>query len=789
MISNHFKYSYLKLFTIILLFSKIKNANISFLEKEKKPFKTIYNIKNRIRNLLEESKVNEVCSRAKSEVKEFFEQGNVKLAEMDYENDSGYIDDLLNIIDGKGEKSKNDSIKSYIKRVIPMLFFIAFGIVAIILWPISLCCLCCCKCCCCFCCCGVVNKLWKTIFFFVSGGAFVLTFIMATYGLAATNNVFKSLDSTSCSLFKVVTETVNGESKTSLPKWAGIDNVKIILATLSSTISNAQSGWITDFNNAKLGMDNAKSSFTEVVTKSNSEIYGTHSTGTDLTGPNGGTSYTDVIPGYVVTYPSVLQNVKTEYTTLTEGIYQSLEESKEYINDAFDGNELSEQLGEASENIVTLQENFNTISEKVAEPWMDNQNSIVNNGKKYAKIVFSIIMVLSLGMTGIYIINYIDKCSAIQCLLKIVTIVVWNLLYLFSILSYIVSGLIGVIGIIGRDSSSLAYFLISEKNLNNEKPRLFEAGESIDFLNICVNGNGNLKEKLNLGNTMDQLNKLYALSDTLNNHIAAISDYKSSEVLKNTFPSSTFNYDTRFLDCDYYKYNTNNKYNFIEWFDELNKYTSKVTGNKQLTTSGNTVYDDHWGITNTYNEYKYFGPPSSVQADSTKKNLLNLYDGWTSSEVLSRYSIDGATTDSNKVSVKASQIIGEFANMKTQMTSNYFTPTKNYNNNINDKFKTVSEETTKTLKSATKIIDSIGDIIGDYLGDGDNSIYALINCKFIGADFRFLIKQLHYSVGKDVYSFASTMISMTVFLSIALYSSIFYMVLVKKVHDSNEEKK
>ena len=88
MISNHFKYSYLKLFTIILLCSKIKNANISFLEKEKKPFKTIYNIKNRIRNLLEESKVNEVCSRAKSEVKEFFEQGNVKLAEMDYEDDS-----------------------------------------------------------------------------------------------------------------------------------------------------------------------------------------------------------------------------------------------------------------------------------------------------------------------------------------------------------------------------------------------------------------------------------------------------------------------------------------------------------------------------------------------------------------------------------------------------------------------------------------------------------------------------------------------------------------------------
>ena len=82
-------------------------------------------------------------------------------------------------------------------------------------------------------------------------------------------------------------------------------------------------------------------------------------------------------------------------------------------------------------------------------------------------------------------------------------------------------------------------------------------------------------------------------------------------------------------------------------FDELNKYTSKITGNYQLTTSGNTVYDDHWGITDTYNGYIYFGTHSSDQADPTKKNLLNLYDGWTSSEVSSRYSIPGATSDTS----------------------------------------------------------------------------------------------------------------------------------------------
>ena len=70
---------------------------------------------------------------------------------------------------------------------------------------------------------------------------------------------------------------------------------------------------------------------------------------------------------------------------------------------------------------------------------MDIQNII--SGKKYAKIVFSV-MVLSLVMTDIYIINYIDKCSAIQCLLKIIITIVWNLLYLFPIISYIVSGIL-----------------------------------------------------------------------------------------------------------------------------------------------------------------------------------------------------------------------------------------------------------------------------------------------------------------------------------------------------------
>ena len=37
---------------------------------------------------------------------------------------------------------------------------------------------------------------------------------MATYGLSTINNIFKSINSTFCNIFKFITETVKGQNKT-----------------------------------------------------------------------------------------------------------------------------------------------------------------------------------------------------------------------------------------------------------------------------------------------------------------------------------------------------------------------------------------------------------------------------------------------------------------------------------------------------------------------------------------------------------------------------------------------
>ena len=105
--------------------------------------------------------------------------------------------------------------------------------------------------------------------------------------------------------------------------------------------------------------------------------------------------------------------------------------------------------------------------------------------------------------------------------------------------------LVYLVGIIGKDSSSVEHYLISEEKLNKEEPRLFGNSDSKDYLKICINVDVNLKNQLNLGNSMDQLNSLYSLNDTLNSHITTLSSYQESTYIKQTFTSK--NYDVKFL--------------------------------------------------------------------------------------------------------------------------------------------------------------------------------------------------------------------------------------------------
>ena len=134
--SSKLKYSLVTIFSIFLLYSFSKNSNNSL--KEIQNSIQISQSKNKVRSLLEKDKVDKVCERASKEVQEFF-SGEKENEEKDYEKDSESVKQLMNIIDGKGDEPKNESIKKYIFRVLPVAFFIVFGVISIIIWPTCIC--------------------------------------------------------------------------------------------------------------------------------------------------------------------------------------------------------------------------------------------------------------------------------------------------------------------------------------------------------------------------------------------------------------------------------------------------------------------------------------------------------------------------------------------------------------------------------------------------------------------------------------------------------------------------
>ena len=140
-----------------------------------------------------------------------------------------------------------------------MLFFIAFGINAIILWLfifvvyviLNV---------------FVVKKIMENYFLFFKWWYFCYYFYYYTYDLAVTINIFKSINSTSCSIFKFITEIVEGQSKTTISKWSSIYNVQTILSNLSIFIYNARNNSVESFKDDKDEMQTTQNNFDTSLT-------------------------------------------------------------------------------------------------------------------------------------------------------------------------------------------------------------------------------------------------------------------------------------------------------------------------------------------------------------------------------------------------------------------------------------------------------------------------------------------------------------------------------------------
>ena len=125
---------------------------------------------------------------------------------------------------------------------------------------------------------------------------YALVVAVCFYGLSQSNKIFVGFANTECSILKFFDEVLEGESKDSLPKWAGINGIKTILNGLKTQLTtmgqNTGSTLQTTFDNTKphkkqfLDKIKAYSELlnTDISTSSNLENYRETFTGNNAQG-------------------------------------------------------------------------------------------------------------------------------------------------------------------------------------------------------------------------------------------------------------------------------------------------------------------------------------------------------------------------------------------------------------------------------------------------------------------------------------------------------------------------
>ena len=762
--------------------------NVSFISNKK------------LRKVLDSPSVNKVCNRTSSEVKDFFSSGGTSLEDKEFDDKKEYIQKLLDLIEDVGDK--DEALNIYLEHLTSMLFFIIFGLVSIAIWPICLCCVCC-RCCnscirCCFSCCSVKNKKFiNVLFLFIAIGAFIIGVIFSLYGNIKIYSLFKSLDNASCSIFKIIFETISGQETENKPKWGGIDGVNEILLNLGKAVENSMNSYKDTFKQAKEEMDNEKKDWESnlknvydnnvkilnftingpLIKSSSSEREGTSKT------------YNNIIPEYVKNYgpynqsKTLLYNLDNEYNTLTKGVYSILNRFYNLIDTSL-SNSVSSKLKDITKEISSLDENFDKLTEDIANPWMTTQDKIINYGQNIGKAIFFLAFFSCLCIIIVLICLYCKLLDKISFIFKLVFYLSWNLLFLFTILVFVISGLIGVLGLIGKDFASVAHFIFSEENLISEKPRVLKSGKSSEYLNVCVNGNGDLKKAFGFEKSMDDLDELYNLGDDIRKYQENITSKTSSLTI------SAFNlidYKNKYLHFKYYD-SSGNDQNLYSFVDEMNKYTKYDDKSYQIDSVN--FYNEIWSIEKTSNGYSYENVIDSSQTNYNSKKLLYIYDNWNKENLNGRYSnpvaLNSLASYQNVNSGVTS--IKEILDKLKDENSKIYSVVSNQNSSLNEKYSSIITVIINALSSAVNALNPLTDVLSEFLGDGYNSIYSIMNCAFIGYDVKFLLKQLYNGLGHDFYSFGSSMISMAVFLSIGIYFSVLHLIIDKDIYLIEKEK-
>ena len=515
---------------------------------------------------------------------------------------------------------------------------------------------------------------------------------------------------------------MNGQNTNNLPKWIGISGIKDILTKTEVQLDKISQAYPSAFsNNDWASKDSAD------FEKSLSDSYSSFSAST-LNNPNpanslkGGVS--KITPIYIKLYGNykepntALNTVYKEFDLKISGSITLMNRAKEYSTNlnAY-MSDIKNTLRSIRSNVDSFTSSFDKISTDVIDTWIDAQNRANDNGVAAFLALFGICVLIAVFSTICLI--FFAICCKVQCL-RIPLHVMWNLTCLIMILTFLLGGVFGLLGLVGVDGVPVIKWIFGTENLQSSDPKIVGSGASARYINTCINGNGDLsKEFIPANSNANYLDQLYQVSYNLSVTSNTIETYKKSEAIKklNSFYTSAIN------DVSLTTDQTLGNNDISSIYQEFRKWTD-VSSNPSLKDCSPNP-QDVWVQSQELCPGAYTYVTDGAVGN---KNCL-AYTKFSASSVSSRYSsLSGCKYTTNDFSSVSTSVSAYTSTLNSYISENTALLNQLINNNnvLDASFSQMAVKLSDSLNKIKGVIDPLYNLFQEVVGS--NGLFTLVNC-------------------------------------------------------------
>ena len=187
------------------------------------------------------------------------------------------------------------------------------------------------------------------------------------------------------------------------------------------------------------------------------------------------------------------------------------------------------------------------------------------------------------------------------------------------IVGFVIGVGIGIIGNLVKDLTNVVEFISGSENLRSDNPMIFGKTNVTNYLDVCLNGDGNLARELKLEKNFDYIDNITNITDESYDLTNETSNTTSSII--NDYINIIENLLKDYLNIQYINIDNNTYYNLNEKLNEINNYVSGKYSKKETSCY---LINELWNIVNETDGYIYDSKYPSATVD--KNYLIYLYD-------------------------------------------------------------------------------------------------------------------------------------------------------------------